>query len=35
MGRTILKVGIAVILTALIWKLMTDEKGEDGIDQIE
>ncbi len=35
MGRTILKVGVALILIALIWKLLGDEEGEEAIDRID
>jgi len=35
MGRTILKVGVAVILIGLIWKLLKDEEHDEGIDRIE
>ena len=35
MGRTILKVGVALILVALIWKLLQDEEESEGIDRID
>lgn len=35
MGRTILKVGVALILIALIWRLLMDETEEEKIDRID
>ena len=35
MGRTILKVGVALILIALIWRLLNDQEGEEQIDRID
>jgi hypothetical protein len=35
MGRTILKVGVALILVALVWKLLQDEETAETIDRID
>ena len=35
MGRTILKVGVALILVALVWKLVLDTEDEEAIDRID
>jgi hypothetical protein len=35
MGRTILKVGVALILIALIWRLLMDQTDEEKIDRID
>ena len=35
MGRTILKVGVALILVALIWKLVLGKEDHDDIDRID
>lgn len=35
MGRTILKVGVALILVALIWKLVLEGDEEEQIDRID
>lgn len=35
MGRTILKVGVALILVALIWKLVLGREEDEKIDRID
>lgn len=35
MGRTILKVGVALILIALVWKLLLSDEDEEAIDRID
>ena len=35
MGRTILKVGVALILIALVWKLVLGNEEEEPIDRID
>ncbi len=35
MGRTILKVGVALILLALVWRLLLDHEDGEKIDRID
>jgi hypothetical protein len=35
MGRTILKVGVALILIALVWKLVLGKEEAEAIDRID